>query len=201
MGLIWSMAEDLSGGISEPATADPLPPAPLTIAAQAEALQVVEIAIDRLRLPIGVERVPVRERGLVGRLLAPERSWAAPGAARPRCWSPRPTQGLAVAGAERDRTWPADGPAPRPSAVGALRRHRAATAQAKRWALSSCQDSSRRPAAASSRSTPWRVNLQEISVRSSSPAAKLTSMSRVGKSTVRSRRARRRISILAFPVS
>ncbi len=71
MGLIWSMAEDISGGVSRPSGADRLPAAPLTIAAQVEALPVIEMVIDRLRLPIGVERLRVRERGLVGRLFAP----------------------------------------------------------------------------------------------------------------------------------
>lgn len=73
MGLIWSMAEDISGGVSRPAGADPLPAAPLTISAQAEALPVIEMVVDRLRLPIGVQRTVVRERGLVGTLFAPAR--------------------------------------------------------------------------------------------------------------------------------
>jgi dienelactone hydrolase len=79
MGLIWSMAEDISGGVSRPAGADPLPAAPLTISAQAEALPVIEMVVDRLRLPIGVQRTVVRERGLVGTLFAPARGGPHPG--------------------------------------------------------------------------------------------------------------------------
>lgn len=79
MGLIWSMAEDISGGISRPPDDPALPPAVLTISAQAETLPVIEMVIDRLRLPIGVERAVVRERGLAGTLFAPVRGGPHPG--------------------------------------------------------------------------------------------------------------------------
>jgi dienelactone hydrolase len=79
MGLIWSMAEDISGGVTPPSGEDPLPPAALTISAQAEALPPIEMVIDRLRLPIGVERTVVRDRGLVGTLFAPAGGGPHPG--------------------------------------------------------------------------------------------------------------------------
>jgi dienelactone hydrolase len=79
MGLIWSMAEDLSGGISPPAGPDPLPPAALTITAQVPDMPVVEMVLDRLRLPVGVERFDVREHGLVGTLFWPREQGPRPG--------------------------------------------------------------------------------------------------------------------------
>jgi dienelactone hydrolase len=71
MGLIWSMAEDLSGGIVEPPRDDPLPPQALTIAAEVEGIAGIDMVIDRLRQPLGVERALVRSRGLVGTLFTP----------------------------------------------------------------------------------------------------------------------------------
>jgi dienelactone hydrolase len=79
MGLIWSMAEDISGGIVRPPEPDPLPAAALTISAQAEGLPVIEMVLDRLRLPVGIERTDVRRRGLVGTLFWPRDEGPRPG--------------------------------------------------------------------------------------------------------------------------
>jgi dienelactone hydrolase len=79
MGLIWSMAEDLSGGIVEPPRDDPLPPAPMTIAAEVEGMAGIDMVFDRLRQPVGVERARVRSRGLVGTLFTPAHGGPHPG--------------------------------------------------------------------------------------------------------------------------
>jgi dienelactone hydrolase len=79
MGLIWSMAEDIGGGISRPAGPEPLPAAALTITAQVEGLPVIEMVVDRLRLPVGVERTDVREHGLVATLFWPREGGSRPG--------------------------------------------------------------------------------------------------------------------------
>lgn len=79
MGLIWSMAEDLSGGIVPPPEDDPLPPQALTIAAEVEGLPGIDLVIDRLRLPLGVERALVRTHGLVGTLFTPASGGPHPG--------------------------------------------------------------------------------------------------------------------------
>jgi dienelactone hydrolase len=79
MGLIWSMTEDISGGVVPPPGGEALPAAPLTISAEAEGLPPIDMVVDRLRLPIGVERAPVRQRGLVGTLFTPASGGPRPG--------------------------------------------------------------------------------------------------------------------------
>jgi dienelactone hydrolase len=79
MGLIWSMAEDLSGGIVPPPDDDPLPPQALTIAAEVEGVPGIDLVLDRLRRPLGVERALVRTHGLVGTLFTPATGGPHPG--------------------------------------------------------------------------------------------------------------------------
>jgi len=79
MGLIWSMTEDLSGGIVEVPADDPLPPQALTIAAEVEGIAGIDMVVDRLRQPLGVEGAVVRTRGLVGTLFAPSAGGPHPG--------------------------------------------------------------------------------------------------------------------------
>src|SRR4030095_8419665 len=72
------MAEDLSGGIVPPPDDDPLPPQALTIAAEVEGVPGIDLVLDRLRRPLGVERALVRTHGLVGTLFTPATRGPAP---------------------------------------------------------------------------------------------------------------------------
>jgi dienelactone hydrolase len=79
MGLIWSMAEDLTGGIVPQPGDDPLPPQALTIAAEVEGIAGIDLVLDRLRRPLGVERALVRTHGLFGTLFTPSSGGPHPG--------------------------------------------------------------------------------------------------------------------------
>lgn len=83
MGLIWSMRQDESKPpASERApehAPDFLAPTPLRLFAEVEGISVAHAEVQRLRVPDGLARTDVRERGLVGTLYRPDTREQLPG--------------------------------------------------------------------------------------------------------------------------
>lgn len=72
MGLVWSMTRDGATTYEARPSRDLLPPVPLLLTVEHDGRSIATHRVDRLRLPIGVTRTPVRQQGLVGTLFAPE---------------------------------------------------------------------------------------------------------------------------------
>jgi hypothetical protein len=78
MGLFWSMVPT-GGPMTGPRTKNALEPTRVTITVEADDSVTASRKIERLFVADGVERVPVRESGLVGTLFLPTGSGACPG--------------------------------------------------------------------------------------------------------------------------
>lgn len=71
-GMLWSMALAPAGETVSGPPPDPLAPRTITFALELDGQPVAETVIERLRVPPGVRRTVIRERGLVGTLFQPD---------------------------------------------------------------------------------------------------------------------------------
>lgn len=79
MGLIWAMRPDDSVPVAPGRAPDFLAPTPLRLVAEADGAPFARAEVQRLRVPDGLSRIEVRERGLVGTLYRPDTGERLPG--------------------------------------------------------------------------------------------------------------------------